>query len=615
MRAPHTRRDDTVETLHGHSVADPYRWLEDPDSPETAAWVEAQNRATAAHLDALDCRPWFQATMRSVIERPRAGTPDRVGGRYVVSRNDGTSQQDLWFVGDTLDELRHGSRLLVDPNTFSTDGTSSLAGYSASRDGRWLAYLVSDGGSDWSTIRLLELGSGREVDDVVSKVKFSEATWLPDSSYLYLHFPTEGSGVGTEAAALPGGRLRRHHVGESQDTDELVLEFPDEPQLFLTPELSSDGRWLVVTLAEGTSESNRLWVLPVSTDGGAATIGPPLRVVDEAFAGFTFVRTHGADLYLVTDLDAPLRRLVRVDLDECAATGTPTFVDVVAESEHLLQHAEGVGQELLLVHLVDAQPRVSRCTLDGRTTPVELPSGALVAVNGEVGHREVFLGLSTVTRPTASFRLDLGTGELTTLDLAPVGDTSWRPPEVRSQRHRARSTDGTLVPSFLVRPDGAPAGPRPTLLWGYGGFDVSETPSYRAVFVGWLAAGGVLAIANLRGGGEYGRAWHDAGRLERKQNVFDDFVAVAEHLVATGVTTSTQLALHGRSTGGLLVGAVMTQRPDLAAVALPAVGVLDMLRFHHFTVGAAWASDFGSPDDPKMFEVLRAYSPLHNVRP
>jgi prolyl oligopeptidase len=615
VRAPETRRDDTVETLHGHSVADPYRWLEDPDSEETTAWVEAQNRATGAHLDGLACRPWFLDTMRSVIERPRAGTPDKVGGRYLVSRNDGTSQQDLWFVGDTLEELRHGSRLLVDPNTFSADGTSSLAGYSASRDGRWLAYLVSDGGSDWSTIRLRELGSGREVDDVVTKVKFSEATWLPDSSYLYLHFPTEGSGVGTEAAALPGGRLRRHHVGESQDTDELVLELPDEPRVFLTPELSADGRWLVVTLAEGTSEKNRLWVFPVSSDGGAARIGDPLKVVDSAFAGFTFVRTEGAHLYLVTDLEAPRRRVVRVDLDECAATGTPAFVEVVAESQHLLQHAEGVGAELLLVHLVDAQPRLSRCTLEGRSTPVELPSGALVALNGEVGDGEVFLGLSTVTRPAASFRLDLGTGELTALDLAPPGDTSWRPPEVRTQRRRARSLDGTEVPYFLVRPDGVPEGPRPTLLWGYGGFGVSETPSYRAVFVGWLAAGGVLAIANLRGGGEYGRAWHDAGRLERKQNVFDDFVAVAEHLVATGVTTAGRLALHGRSNGGLLVGAVMTQRPDLAAVALPAVGVMDMLRFHRFTVGAAWTSDYGSPEDPDMFSVLRAYSPLHNVRP
>ncbi len=617
MRFPVTRRDDLTETLHGHQVADPYRWLEDPDAEATRAWVAAQNRATRSHLDAVASRPWFERTMQAVVGRPRAGTPDRLGGRYVVSRNDGTQQQDLLFAGDTLEDLLHGGRLLVDPNTFSPDGTSSLAGCHASRDGRWLAYLVSDGGSDWATIRLLELGSGREVDDVVSKVKFSEATWLPDhSSYLYLHFPSEGAGVGTDAAALPGGRLRRHHVGESQDTDELVLEFPDDPLLTITPTLSHDGRWLVVSLHEGTSEKNRLWVYPVATEGGATTLGDPLKVLDEARAGFGFVRSDGADLYLLTDLDAPLGKVVRLDLDAFARTGEPELVEVVPESADLLQHVEAVGDELLLVHLVDASPRVSRCTLAGETSTVDVPGGSVVAVNGDVGDPEVFLGMSSVTRSSTAFRLDLATGEVTELDLAPAGDRSWQPPEVRTERRRATSRDGTAVPYFLVRGLDTPEeqGPRPTMLWGYGGFGVPVLASYRPVFVGWLAAGGVLAIANLRGGGELGTAWHEGGRLRDKQNVFDDFVAVAEDLVATGVTTSSRLVLHGGSNGGLLVGATITQRPDLAAVALPTVGVLDMLRFHLFTIGGAWVSDYGSPEDPAMFEVLLGYSPLHNVR-
>lgn len=627
--SPVTRRDTTTETLHGHQVADPYRWLEDPESEETRAWVAAQNRATRTHLDTLASRPWFEATMRKVVARPRAGTPDKVGGRYVVSRNDGTQQQDLWFVGDTLEELLRGSRLLIDPNTFSLDGTSSLAGYHASRDGRWLAYLVSDGGSDWATIRLIELGSGREVDDSVSKVKFSAATWLPDhSSYLYLHFPSEGTGVGTEAAALPGGRLRRHYVGESQDTDELVLEFPGEPLLNVSPTLSHDGRWLVVSIHEGTSEKNRLWVYPVTTESGATTLGAPLKVLDEARAGFDFVRADGSDLYLVTDLDAPLRRVVRLDLDVFTRTGATEFVDVVPESENLLEHVQAVGDELLVVHLVDVAPRIARCTLSGQLQPVDVPGGSLVAVHGEVGDTEVFLSMSSVTRPSTAYRLDLADGlaggEVTELDLAPPGDRSWRPPEVVTERRRATSADGTQVPYFLVRgidaPDGQGGGqqgggPRPTMLWGYGGFGVPVLASYRPAFVGWLAAGGVLAIANLRGGGEFGNAWHEAGRLRLKQNVFDDFAAVAEDLVATGVTTPDQLALHGGSNGGLLVGATITQRPDLAAVALPAVGVLDMLRYHLFTIGAAWSSDYGSPDDPAMFEVLLAYSPLHNLVP
>ena len=614
---PHTRSDDTTDTLHGREVADPYRWLEDPDSEETRAWVAEQNRLSRAHLDGLESRPWFHRTMTAIVGRPYAGTPDKVGGRYVVSRNDGAQQQNLWFIADTLDELRQGGRLLLDPNTFSEDGTSSLAGYNASKDGRWLAYLVSDGGSDWTTIRLLDLDGGHEVDDVVSKVKFSEATWLPDhSSYLYLHFPTEGTGVGTEAAALPAGRLMRHRVGESQDGDELLLEFPDNPRLSISPELSHDGRVLVVHMHEGTSEKNRLWVLPVATADGAATIGEPVKVVDEPDAGYAFVRVDGDDLILWTDLDAPLGRVVRLDLPAFRKTGRLDLVDVVPEGEWALTSVRAVGDELLTVQLVDAQPRVCRFALDGKQLgTVDVTGGSVTALHGDVDDDEVFVGLSTVTDRVASHRLDLKTGETAPVTgMEPVGGVAWTAPEISSERRRATSLDDTAVPYFLLHRADVPLdGPRPTLLWGYGGFGIPELATYRPAFAGWLAAGGVLAIANLRGGGEYGSTWHDAGRLERKQNVFDDFAAVADHLVAQGVTTHGRLAVYGGSNGGLLVGATITQRPDLAAVALASVGVLDMLRFHLFTIGAAWISDFGSPDDPDMFETLLAYSPLHNV--
>jgi prolyl oligopeptidase len=612
-----TRRDETVDTLHGHRVADPYRWLEDPDSAETRAWVVEQNRLSRAHLDGLAARPWFGRTMAGVVGRPRSGTPDKVGGRYVVSRNDGTQEQDLWFVADTLDELRQGGRLLLDPNTFSEDGTSSLFTYTASKDGRWLAYLVSDGGSDWSTVRLLDLAGGHEVDDVVSKVKFSEATWLPDhSSYLYLYFATAGSGIGTEAAALPGGQLRRHHVGEAQDGDELVLEFPENPRLGIDPEVSHDGRWLVVQVHEGTSEKNRLWVYPLYTEGGASGIGEPLKVVDDDRAGFSFVRFDGDHLFLWTDLDAPLGRLVRLDLSTFPDTGRADLTDVVPEEEWTLRSVHAIGGELLAVHLVDAQPRLTRYALDGTVLgPVEVEGGSVVAVHGDVDDDEVFLGLSSVTRPVTAYRLDLTSGEVAEVaGLDPGGNNAWTPPRTIAERRRSTSADGTEVPYFLIRrADVELDAPRPTLLWGYGGFDIPELASYRPAFAGWLAAGGVLAIANLRGGGEYGAAWHDAGRLTLKQNVFDDFAGVAEHLVAEGVTTHDALALHGGSNGGLLVGATITQRPDLAAVALPAVGVMDMLRYHLFTIGAAWISDYGSPEDPEMFETLLAYSPLHHI--
>jgi prolyl oligopeptidase len=616
MRYPETRRGDVVETLHGVPVADPYRWLEDPDSAETRAWVHEQNQLGRGYLDGLESRPWFAATLQRIIARPRAGAPDKVGGRYLVSRNDGSQQQDQWFLGDTLEELLDGGRLLIDPNTFSPDGTSSLAGYNESTDGRWLAYLVSDGGSDWTSIRMKDLATGEDLDDVVTKVKFSEATWLPDdTSYLYIYFPTEGTGVGTEAQALPGGQLRRHHVGKPQDEDELVLEFPENPRLNMTPELSHDGRWLSVEIHDGTSEKNRLWVYPVTTEDGRCTIGEPLKLVDTVFAGFSFVRTDGPHLYLRTDHDAPLRRVVCVDLDAFAGSGAAEFVDVVGATDATLQHAQAVGADILTVHLVDAQPRVTRYALDGaQLAVVDVPGGDVVSVNGDVDDDEVFLGMSSLTERLAAYRLDLGTGTLDRLELASPDPTGWTPPKLVNGRRRATSKDGTEIPYFLVRGAHVPTDqPRPTLLYGYGGFNVPVVANFRAAFAGWLAAGGVLAIANLRGGSEYGAGWHDAGRLDRKQNVFDDFAAVADHLVAEGVTTPGQLALHGGSNGGLLVGAVMTQRPDIAAVALPAVGVMDMLRFHLFTIGAAWVSDYGSPEDPDQFETLHAYSPLHNL--
>jgi prolyl oligopeptidase len=616
MDYPRTRRDDTVETLHGQEVADPYRWLEDPDSPETRAWVAEQNRLSRAHLDGLASHPWFEDTMSRIVRSPRAGTPDRVGSRYVVSRNDGTQQQDLWFVADSLEELAAGGRLLLDPNSFSADGTSSLAGYDVSEDGRWLAYQVSDGGSDWTSIRLRDLEAGHDVDDVVTKVKFSDATWLPDGSYLYSWYPTEGAGVGTEAGVLPGGQVRRHRVGERQADDELLLEFPEDPRIGASPKLAHDGRWLAMHIHEGTSEKNRLWFYPVGTQGGASTVGEPLKVVDEPTAGFHVVRFDGDQVYVHTDLDAERGRVVRLDLTSFPDTGRVDLVEVVPESDAAIEQVRAVGDELLVVRLADARPRITRHALDGsEVAVVDVDGGQVMAVHGKAGEDEVFLGLSSVTRQLASYRLDLTTGTVEEVTgLEPAGEV-WTPPEVVSERRRATSPDGTEVPYFLVHRADVPLdAPRPTLLWGYGGFNVPELARYRPAYAGWLAAGGVLVIANLRGGGEFGSAWHDAGRLERKQNVFDDYLAVADHLVDSGVTTHDRLALYGGSNGGLLVGAAITQRPDVAAVALPSVGVMDMLRFHLFTIGAAWVSDYGSPEDPEMFPVLRAYSPLHNLR-
>ncbi len=611
---PDTRRDDTVETLHGQRVEDPYRWLEDPDSEETRAWVKQQNELSRRHLDRLASRPWFHEQLAALVTRPRAGTPDKVGGRYVVTRNDGSQEQDRLFVADTLEDLRDSPRLLLDPNTFSQDGTSSLFARSASKDGVLLAYLVSDGGSDWTSVRLLDLDTAAPIGERLTNVKFSTATWLPDHSFLYLHYDVAGTRTGTDAEALPGGKLKQHRVGTSQDDDILVLDFPDDPRLGMTPELSHDGRWVLVSIHEGTSEKNRLWAYPVEQDGGTASLGEPLKIVDEASATFEFVRTDGDHLYLRTEAEAPLGKVVRLDLAAFPTEGL-VLEDVVPEGEAALSHAQGAGEEILTIHLVDAQPTLTRHPLDGGPGQVvPLGGGQIVALNAEAGDPEVFVGTTSVSSPHVAYRLDLTDGRVHEVTGLEPGASTWVSPSIETQRRRAASLDGTEIPYFLFHRSDLPLDqPRPTLLYGYGGFNVPILDHFRPVFAGWLAAGGVLAIANLRGGSEYGADWHEAGRLTEKQNVFDDFAGIADHLVAEGVTTHQQLALHGGSNGGLLVGAVITQRPDIAAVALPAVGVMDMLRFHLFTIGAAWIADYGSPEDPDEFAVLRAYSPLHNL--
>ena len=616
---PHTRRDDTRERLHGRMVADPYRWLEDPDAAETADWVRRQNEVSESYLASLPERAWFGRTMAAVLARPRAGTPLHRGGRYLVSRNDGRQDQDVWYVADSLAELVGGGRVLVDPNTFSADGTSSLATLSVRGDGRQVAYAVSEGGSDWHTFRLLDVDTGQPVADVGVQTKFSDAEWLPDGrSFVYTAFDHDGHAEGTETSALAGGRLRLHRVGRPVVEDELVLAFPEDERLMIWSQTTDDDRWLVVSIVAGTENQNRLWVYPVSTEDGTSRLGEPLKVVDEPVAEFTLVRSDGPVLHLQTDLDAERGRVVRVDLEALGRGEGDAWSEVLPESQHTLLQVVAAGAGFVAVHLVDAQPRVTRYAADGSSLGVvALPSGAVVALEGHAGEDEVFVGVSTVVTPTQAVRLDMVTGAVTPLPGLVQGPTSgFTPPQVQVQRRTASSADGTAVPYFLIRAVGTDDGrPQPTLLWGYGGFKIPVLADYRAGWAGWLAAGGVLALANLRGGGEFGTEWYDAGRLSRKQNVFDDFVAVAEHLKSSGVTTTGQLALHGRSNGGLLVGAVMTQRPDLAAVALPGVGVLDMLRFHLFTVGAAWISDYGDPREPDQFADALAYSPLHNVRP
>lgn len=606
MDYPSTHRDGTVDIIHGREIADPYRWLEDPDSLQTSDWVAAQNALTEQYLAGLPEREWFAATMARVISRPRASTPRVLGGWTFVSRNDGTTDQDVWYVGRTLEQAAApDARVVLDPNAWSTDQPRSLTSLAASDDGRLLSYTVNEGGSDWQRIEVIDIATGARVDDPGVWAKFTVPTWLPDHrSYLYTAFDAPPDG--TDTTALGRAVLRRHVVGQAGPDEDVLV--PDDDRVTLDAEVSHDDAWLIVTLTRGTENRNRLWVFPLTTDEDATSIGAVRKVVDSETAEVIPIRVAGADLLVHTDADAPLGQVVAIDL----ATGSRRTI--VAEGTEPIAGVVAAGATLLVERLVDASPQLTRYDLAGADLGVvDLPGGAIVASDASPRRPVAYVGVSTLTAPTVSLAVDTSSGDVRDLHLTPAA--AGIVPGYHLDRLHATSADGTQVPYWLVTPDHAPDAPAPTLLYGYGGFKIPVLADYRPGWPAWLAAGGRLAIANLRGGGEFGTSWYDDGRRDAKQHVFDDCIAVAEDLVARRVTTTRQLAVHGRSNGGLLVGAVMTQRPDLFAAALPAVGVLDLLRFHRFTIGWAWTSDYGDPDVAHDAEVALAYSPLHNVRP
>jgi len=606
MRYPHSERGPVVETLHGVEVADPYRWLEDPDSAQTKEWVAAQNAVTDEYLAGLDSRGWFHERLHAILSVPRAGVPLARGGRYLLDRNDGSQDQDVVTVAEDLTSLAAGGRVLIDPAGLSSAGTASLRAVVLSPDGKWVAYKVSDAGSDWTRLRVRAADSGADTADVVSYAKFVDPVWTPDSSgFFYWTYPEHGRATGDDPTALGAGQLMLHRLG--RDDDELIFR-PDAPRLIAWPHVFADG-WLILTITAGAQR--KCLVQARRLRGGTA--GPVVHVVTEPRALFEPVGMKDDVLYLHTDLDASRGKVVGADLADMESGGTGMWAELIPERDDVLERAHRAGGGFLAVYLRDAQHRVLRFDAAGAELgEVDLGEpGTVSDLHAEQDSEECFLGVQSFVRGTRAYRVDLSTGRADPLVLtgrtAPV-------PDITIERRSATSADGTTVPYFLLRPAGAWQA-LPALLYGYGGYNKAITPEFKAAWPAWLAAGGALAVANLRGGGEYGRQWHEAGMRDRKQNVFDDFIAVGEHLISTGVTTHGQLALHGRSNGGLLVGAVMTQRPDLAAVALPMVGVMDKLRFHKFTIGAAWIPEAGDPDVAEDFAFLHALSPLHALRP
>ncbi len=603
MKYPDTKEVDVVDDYHGRKVSDPFRWLEDTESEETAAWIAAQNEVTDAYLQAIPERPAIRERIERLWNYARFGLPERHESTYLYWHNDGLQNQNVLYKADSLDAQR---QVLIDPNKLSEDGTVALAGYEATDDGKLLAYGLADGGSDWRTWRVRDIASGEDLDDVVRWVKFSGVAWTPDGSGFYYgryDAPKEGEELlGTNE----NQKLYFHKLGQDQNADELVYERPDEPKWGFSPRVTDDGRYLIIENWKGSEPQSQVFVKDLQRP--ESEIVPLITGFD---AEYQWVASIEDTLYFLTDHQAPKRRVIAVKADQ---PNREDWLEVIGETTDVLESVSLFGETFYASWLQDARAKVTRHGIEGRMIDeMPLPGvGSVAGFGGRQDAEETFFSFTNYITPAAIYRVDLKTGEV----------SLWRRPEVSldvdefvTEQRFCESGDGTRVPIIVTRKKSTQLdGSNRTLLYGYGGFNISITPSFSPGTAAWVDSGGVFAVANLRGGGEYGREWHEAGMRLKKQNVFDDCIAAAEYLIEAGYTTPERLALQGRSNGGLLVGAVMTQRPDLFGACLPAVGVMDMLRYHKFTIGWAWVTEFGSSDEADQIENLLSYSPLHNLR-
>lgn len=603
---PETRRGDVVETLFGERIADPYRWLENDvrNDAEVAGWVERQNAVTDAYLDTLPERQWFAGRIRSLIDYERFGLPVKAGTRYFYTRNSGLQNQAQLFVRDGL---KGEPRLLLDPNSWAQDGATALDAWKPSEDGRYLLYSVQDGGSDWRILRVLDVTTGKPLADELRWAKFTNLAWVGNEGFFYSRFPQPEKGQDFQALNY-NQAVYFHRIGTSQDADERVYATPDHPERGHTAEVTADGRHAIITSSQGTDARYELHVIDLSRrsrDGWKANV-----LVSGLQNDWRLVDGMGDRLWFVTNWNAPRYRLVTIDL----AQPKPEWRELVGENAETLQQASIIGDKLILSYLKDASTRALVYDLAGKPArSLSLKDiGTASGFQGRPGDPETFYSFTSFNQPAAVYRLDLVTGRT---EPFAEPELTFDPAAYDVEQRFFNSKDGTRVPLFIVRKKDIAASAKsvPTLLYGYGGFDVSLTPGFSAVRMAWLEAGGAFALANLRGGGEYGKAWHDAGRLANKQNVFDDFIAAGEFLIAEGITPKGGLAIQGGSNGGLLVGAVVNQRPDLFAASNAQVAVMDMLRFDRFTAGRYWVDDYGYPDREADFRILRAYSPYHNI--
>jgi prolyl oligopeptidase len=602
---PETAAVDHVDTYHGVEVADPYRWLED-DVRESSAvenWVSAQNDVTFAYLATIPERELIRKRMTELWDYERFGLPRKEGGRYFYSYNDGLQNQNVVYTQAGLDAE---AEILVDPNTWSEDGTIALADYYPSPDGRHVAYLVQDGGSDWREAKILDIATGRELDDHLQWLKFTDLSWAKDGSgFFYSRYPA--TAAEDKYQSLNKNMTVYFHVlGTPQDEDRVVYARPDQPEWGPGAEVTEDGEHLVITIAHGTDDRYQI-VHQDLTDADAEAV----MIIEGFDYDYSLIGNIGSELFFRTNNGAPRNRLIVIDVKN---PQPENWREIIGEAEDVLDDVSLVGGRIVAEYMQDAWSVVKIFDIEGNQVGnVDLPGiGTASGFAGKYEDVETFFSYESFNSPGTISRLNVVTGEV---EVFRKPDVRFEPDDFVVEQVFYRSKDGTRVPMFITHhKDVVPDGARPTMLYGYGGFNISLQPSFAVTRLAWMEMGGVYAVANLRGGGEYGEEWHQGGTKLKKQNVFDDFIAAGEYLIEKNYTRPEKLAIFGGSNGGLLVGAVTNQRPELFGAAIPAVGVMDMLRFHEYTAGRFWTDDYGSSEDAEEFAALLAYSPYHNVK-
>lgn len=605
---PNTRTVEQIDNYHGTLVPDPYRWLEDVDSPETLEWVKQQNELTFSVLEKIPTRQAIKKRLTELWDFSKAWAPYKKGKWYFQERNSGLQNQSVLYV---MEALNTEPRILLDPNTLSEDGTVALMSFSISKDGAWLAYATSASGSDWLTWHIRNVETGQDLEDVIKWSKFSEAAWAPDGSGFYYSrydAPIEG---GEYQNANYNQKVFFHKLNSLQTEDTLIYERPDNREWGFQTNITDDGRYHTLNVWQGTDVRNRFFYLDLQGEDKFIELIPELE------ATYAFVGNDGTKFYFFTNLDAPRGRLISIDVAEPQKSNWQT---IIPEDQAVLEGVVMVNDQFSAIYNEDAHHVLRLFKLDGSPDgEIPFPTlGSIVQINDLGLHasradHELFYAFQSFLYPTTVYRYNFQTRSAEAINSPELDFDSTA---YETQQVFVSSKDGTKIPMYLTHKKGLKRdGQDPTLLYGYGGFNVSTMPTFAISRLIWMELGGVYASANMRGGAEYGEDWHQGGMLNNKQNVFDDFIACAEWLIEQKITSTPKLAIEGRSNGGLLVGACMTQRPDLFGACLPHVGVMDMLRFHKFTIGWAWVSDYGTPEDPEQFKTLYAYSPYHNLKP